>query len=67
MGATKKVLWALVLVATVDLVVGKHMAGGPSAGVDTATQENKAAPHERGLAAATRPDVLPTKAFAQKR
>lgn len=67
MGATKKVLWALVLVATVDLVVGKHMAGGSSAGVDTATQENKASHHERGLAAAARPEMLPSKAFAQKR
>ena len=66
MGATKKVLWALVLVATVDLVVGKHMAGGPSAGVGVAAQENKAAPHERSLAAA-RAEVLPVKAFAQKR
>lgn len=67
MGATKKVLWALVLVATVDLVVGKHMAGGSSAGVDMATQENKAASHEPSLAAAARAEVLPAKAFAQKR
>jgi len=67
MGATKKVLWALVLVATVDLMVGKHMAGGSSAGVDSATQENKAAPHEHSLAAAARPDIVPAKAFAQKR
>lgn len=67
MGATKKVLWALVLIATVDFVVGKHMAGGPSAGVDAATQESKAAPHARSLASDARPDVLPAKAFAQKR
>ena len=66
MGATKKVLWALVLVATVDLVVGQHMAGGPSAGADMAAQENKAESHERSLAAA-RPGALPAKAFAQKR
>jgi len=73
MGATKKVLWALVLVATVDLMVGKHMAGGSSVGADTARQEDKAvtsgmAGHrERSLAAATRPEAMPSKAFAQKR
>ena len=66
MGATKKVLWVLVLVATVEFVMGKHMAGGPSAGADVAAQENKAAPQERGLAAA-RAEVMPVKTFAQKR
>lgn len=69
MGATKKVLWALVLVATVEMIVGKHVAGGPSTGSDMTRQENKASPsdmaghHERNLAAAERP----SKAFAQKR
>jgi hypothetical protein len=69
MGATKKVLWALVLVATVEMIVGKHVVGGPSTGSDMAGQENKAGPSEmaghpeRNLAAAARP----SKTFAQKR
>lgn len=73
MGATKKVLWALVLVATVDLIVGKQMAGGASAGPDLARMEQKpsvsdmAGHRERSLASAARSDVLPAKAFAQKR
>lgn len=73
MGATKKVLWALVLVATVDLIVGKHVAGGAGAASDLARTEQKpvvsdmAGHHERSLASATRSDMLPSKAFAQKR
>lgn len=73
MGATKKVLWALVLVATVDLIVGKHVAGGASGASDLARMEQKpgvsemASHHERSLASAARSDVLPSKAFAQKR
>jgi hypothetical protein len=69
MGATKKVLWALVLVATVEMIVGKHVADGPSSGSDMARQENKVGPSamashaERNLAAAGRP----SKTFAQKR
>lgn len=68
MGATKKVLWALVLVATVEMIVGKHVAGGPSTGSDMASQEINTGPSdmaghpERNLAAAARP----SKAFAQK-
>ena len=73
MGATKKVLWALVLVATVDLIVGKHVTTGVSVGSDMASLEHKAGSsemtghHERSLASAARPEVLPSKAFAQKR
>ena len=69
MGATKKVLWALVLVATVEMIVGKHVASGPSTGSDMARQENNVGPSdrvshpERNLAAAERP----SKTFAQKR
>ncbi len=73
MGATKKVLWALVLVATVDLIVGKHVATGTGGGSDMAKLEHRAGSaemtghNERSLASAARADVLPSKAFAQKR
>jgi hypothetical protein len=62
MGATKKVLWALVLIATVDLMVGKHAAvSAPAA--DTATQDKSQVGHaERSLAAAAaRSEGLPRK------
>lgn len=54
MGATKKVLWAFVLLTTVDLIAGKHLGMGMP--LSQSWVRGESAVHAQADAAAQRPD-----------